>query len=536
MDHRGKKKSLKYLHLPNEDSMDKGDNSIIAEINNSTSVSDNNMNTQQISDSNTSDAPMDSKLGFFENRHLERVLLTNNLTAQNHVDARSDSIGGRNNNHTSVTEVSKQTIHKPSYSQNSTVSKMQYQDFENSSNPFNAAKNDNSVLAVNNNNAKLTKNVSSMVTASKGVEVDDLETVNSNDKPIILPVTSLISPSSSIQPTIQTHNSRNPSASSRHLGDRNDWGNSSPAVNSENKHYWDKKKKTKANINNVNHRMKDFSSIFFISAMKHDIFDEDDIVKPISPLPSLGKSKLLNESPQQSIDNNSSVASEQSHEKNNITLLHTQLLHNTPDVTDSSSLSVTNTTTSSTGQHYTNDNNTDISTTTLSSNDNKTTETQQKGSVVEGIAKSLHVSNVTFTTSPINSTSSSSDKQDGSGVVVVVERQPPTIKEKKIINSTTVNAVKIADVDESSILPMRSNENKTKQESNQTDFTEHLLKQLQSLSSKKHLPDKNTSTTTSDGADSMVIVKPKQTSLGTETTVKDSKLFFVNPFYFCICR
>ena len=61
-----------------------------------------------------------------------------------------------------------------------------------------------------------------------------------------------------------------PIASTRYLGDKNDWGNGTPTVSSEDKHYWDKEKKTKANINNVNHKLKDFSSNFFTSTMRHD--------------------------------------------------------------------------------------------------------------------------------------------------------------------------------------------------------------------------------------------------------------------------
>ena len=552
----GKKKNLKYLHLPNEDSMDKGDNNIIADTNNNnTSVSDN---TQQISDNNTIHAAIDSNLDFFENRHLERVLLTNNLTTQNHVNARSDSIGGRDNNHT--TKVSKQTIHKPSYSQNTTISRMQYQDFENSSNPFslhegsslpvdirNAMKtNNNSVLTVNSNNAKLTKNVTlgSMITDTKGVvDVDDLETVNSNEKPFILPSTSL---QSQPQKTIQHHTNNNkPSAvsTSRHLGDRNDWGNSSPAVDSENKHYWDKKKKTKANINNVNHKMKDFSSIFFISAMKHDVLSEDDVATPVPPTPLLGKDKLLEKSPQLSINNNTVTSeltrethgdnrtSELSHGTSNSTLLQ----HNTSDNTVSSPLGDTNTTSTSTGHQFSN--NTNIAATTAlssASNDNKTTAIQHQGSVNEGVAKSLHVSNVTFTggLGPSATTSSPDKQQDGSSVVVVVERQPVSLaKEEKIINNTgSENTVKISDVEEASLLPssLLSNENKTQQGLNQTDFTEHLLKQLQSLSSKKHFLDRNNTTTTTASETApespMAVVKPKQqTFVGTETAAKDGK-------------
>ena len=67
-------------------------------------------------------------------------------------------------------------------------------------------------------------------------------------------------------------------AESRHLGDKNDWGNGTPILNSEDKHYWAKEKKTKPNINNVNHRMKDFSSNFFYPTVKHDFLstEEDD--------------------------------------------------------------------------------------------------------------------------------------------------------------------------------------------------------------------------------------------------------------------
>ena len=148
-----------------------------------------------------------------------------------------------------------------------------------------------------------------------------------------------------------------------------DRGNSSPAVDSENKHYWDKKKKTKANINNVNHRMKDFSSIFFISTMKHDVLSEDDVATPVPPLPLLGKDELLEESPQRSINNNTVTSelpreihgdnrtSELSHEARNSTLLQ----HNTSDITALSPLGVTNTTSTSTGHQFSNNTNIAVS-------------------------------------------------------------------------------------------------------------------------------------------------------------------------------
>jgi len=68
----------------------------------------------------------------------------------------------------------------------------------------------------------------------------------------------------------------NQAAESRHLGDKHDWGNGTPNLNSEDKHYWEKNKKTKANINNVNHRIKDFSANFFYPTIKHDFPSEKE--------------------------------------------------------------------------------------------------------------------------------------------------------------------------------------------------------------------------------------------------------------------
>eukprot|EP00111_Clytia_hemisphaerica_P024469 TCONS_00072148-protein len=74
-------------------------------------------------------------------------------------------------------------------------------------------------------------------------------------------------------------------ASTRYMGDKNDWGNGTPMISSEDIHYWDKEKKTKANINNVNHKMKDFSSNFFTATMRHDqedkANDEDDFEEKV---------------------------------------------------------------------------------------------------------------------------------------------------------------------------------------------------------------------------------------------------------------
>ena len=465
LNNNSKKKSLKYLHLPNED-MDKGDNNIISDTNGIVSDSNN----VQVS-YNTTDAPIDSNLGFFENRHLERVsLMAKNLTSQNEVNSktsnsRSDFII-RQNNHTEHTN--HLITEQANYSQNNTIFKMQYQDFENSSNPYNAAFILDKTRNAGHVNTNLTKNTTS--NALKGSDADDFDTVNSNDKPFILKTL----PTPSV-PQIKTIHHTNPSpiAMQRHFGDRNDWGNSSPVVNSEDKHYWDKEKKTKANINNVNHRMKDFSSVFFVSATKHNPITEDDAATT-----SLRINKTSVESP---IINKTL---EISPDTNNSTLRDT-----------SSALEFLNNTTNTTNTNASLSNDTG-----LLLNNSRTSE---------GVAKSLHVSTISYAEESANSTSP--EKQEGAGVVVVVERIP-TVKDV-LLNDNNTN-VKIADVGDSAVLPLNE---KAHQENRTGDFTKHLLKQLQSLSSKRHFHN-NTS-------DNTLLDKPKQTG-GSETAVKDGKRIF----------
>ena len=328
--------------------------------------------------------------------------------------------------HNSNTDV-KQVNNFSGYPENDTIVKIQYQDFENSSNPFNL----NLTLANQTTNTSLRKASSKQNT--NRITDDDLEIINSNSKPFIVKSPA---PTPSDHHQVKTvyshdHSSNHQEASSRHLGGgRNDWGNSSPLVNSENEHYWDEQKKTKANINNVNHRMKDFSSIFFVSATRHDTGSlTEDLVQQ-----NINQTSENNDTLQRSIDN-------------------------------TTQLSVGDTVVNATLQDIDN-----------STNSDQLLNTTRDATNGETLTNASHTEPIT------NSTSSYSQKEEDSVVVVIDKKTVKVEDELKDEANTSESNIRIKDVDASAVIPYL---NGTQQ--NQTeDFTKHLLNQLQSLGTKRH--------------------------------------------------